>query len=121
MSFAVQVTTLLGEIMLHLYTKTAGVALDTIPASGEVRCSVPRCPLPPGQYAMTIWADSAGEPLDWIQRACELTVREGDFFGSGQAQLASHTAVLVDHGWAVSPAGGDPAEATATAGRQPQS
>jgi lipopolysaccharide transport system ATP-binding protein len=101
-SFAVQVTTLLGEIMLHLYTRTAGVSLPTVPARGEVRCSVPRCPLPPGQYAVTIWSDVAGEPLDWIQRACELTVREGDFFGSGQAQLPSHAAVLVDHGWAVS-------------------
>jgi lipopolysaccharide transport system ATP-binding protein len=100
-SFAVQITTLLGEIMLHLYTRTAGVALPSVPGRGQVRCSVPRCPLPPGQYAVTIWADVAGEPLDWIQRACELTVREGDFFGSGQAHLASHTAVLVDHGWSV--------------------
>jgi len=109
-SFAVQVTTLLGEIMLHLYTRTAGVAIPTAPARGEVRCSVPRCPLPPGQYAVTIWADVAGDPLDWIQRACELTVREGDFFGSGQAQLASHTAVLVEHGWSVTTEGGDPGE-----------
>ena len=110
-SFAVQITTLIGEIMVHLYTRTAGVALPSVPPRGEVRCSVPRCPLPPGQYAVTIWADVGGDPVDWIQRACELTVREGDFFGSGQSQLPSHAAVLVDHGWSVSAEGGEPAVA----------
>ena len=114
-SFAVQITTLIGEIMVHLYTRTAGVALASVPARGEVRCSVPRCPLPPGQYAVTIWADVGGDPVDWIQRACELTVREGDFFGSGQAQLPSHTAVLVDHDWSVSAEGGEPAVAARSA------
>jgi lipopolysaccharide transport system ATP-binding protein len=109
-SFAVQVNTLLGNVMLHLYTRTAGVPIREAPARGEVRCTVPRCPLPPGQYTITLWADQqGGEPLDWIQRACDLTVREGDFFGSGQEQLPSHQAVLIDHSWSVRAADGTPA------------
>jgi lipopolysaccharide transport system ATP-binding protein len=108
-SFAVQVNTLLGDVILHLYTRTAGVAIPELPATGEVRCHVPRCPLPAGQYTVTLWSDQGGDPLDWLQRACELTVREGDFYGSGQAQPASHQSVLVDHSWAVVAADGTPA------------
>ena len=107
-SFAVQVLTLLGDVILHFYTRTAGVRVPEAPAVGEVRCSVPRCPLPPGQYTVTLWADQGGDPVDWIQRACELTVREGDFFGSGQTQLPSHQSVLVDHRWTVSAQDGTP-------------
>ena len=101
-SFAVQVLTMLGDVMVHLYTKTAGVSLPEVPGRGSVRCSIPRCPLPPGEYTVTLWADILGEPVDWIQRAVPLTVREGDFFGSGNAQPASHQSVLVDHRWAIS-------------------
>jgi lipopolysaccharide transport system ATP-binding protein len=115
-SFAVGVNSLLGEVMLHLSTETVGVALSAVPARGEIRCAVPRCPLPPGQYALTLYSDVAGEALDWIQRACGLTVREGDFFGSGRRQPASHTAVLVEHSWSVTAEGGGPGE-PAIAGR----
>ena len=65
---------------------------------------------------MTLWADQGGDPLDWIQRACELTVREGDFFGSGQTQLPSHQSVLVDHRWTVNAADGTPVAEGGVAG-----
>ena len=98
---AVQVLTLLGDVMVQFYTQTAGVMIREAPAVGEVRCLIPRCPLPPGQYTITLWADQGGDPIDWIQRACELTVREGDFYGSGKSQQQSHHSVLVDHRWSV--------------------
>jgi lipopolysaccharide transport system ATP-binding protein len=106
LNVAVGVMTLLGDVMLHLSTQTAGVSIPEAPDIGEVRCHVPRCPLPAGQYTITLWADQAGDPLDWIQRACQLTVREGDFFGSGRAQPESHKSVLVDHRWSIAGAGG---------------
>jgi lipopolysaccharide transport system ATP-binding protein len=101
LNFAIVVNTILGELMLHLYTVTAGTAFREVPPRGEVRCSIPHCPLPAGQYAVNIWADAGGEVLDWVERAMELTIGEGDFYGSGREQLASHQAVLVDHGWTV--------------------
>ena len=100
-NFAVVVYSLFGELMLHLYTVTTGTIFREIPRRGEVRCTIPRCPLPAGQYTVNIWADVGGEILDWVQRATELTVREGDFYGSGRAQLPSHQAVLIEHHWAV--------------------
>jgi lipopolysaccharide transport system ATP-binding protein len=115
-SFAVQVLTLLGDVIVHFYTRTAGVQITEAPGIGEVRCVVPRCPLPPGQYMVTLWADQGGDPVDWIQRACELTVREGDFYRSGQTQLPSHQSVLVDHSWSVSATDGTPVASGGVAG-----
>jgi lipopolysaccharide transport system ATP-binding protein len=100
-NFAILVSTLLGETMLHLYSQNAGVQLGEIPGEGSVRCRLPRCPLPASQYTLNVWADVGGEVLDWVQRATELTVTEGDFYGSGRPPTVSHQAVLVDHGWAV--------------------
>jgi hypothetical protein len=37
----------------------------------------------------------------WALKACELTVIEGDFFGSGKAPPPTHRAVFVDHTWRV--------------------
>jgi lipopolysaccharide transport system ATP-binding protein len=101
-NFSVSISTLLGETMLHLYTVTRGELLRDLPPTGTVRCAIPRLPLPAGQYLVTLWADvggTAGEVLDWIQRAAELTVAEGDYFGTGRPALASHPAVLVEHTW----------------------
>jgi lipopolysaccharide transport system ATP-binding protein len=106
-NFAVLISTLLGETMLHLYTVTRGEMLRELPPEGTVRCHIPRLPLPAGQYHVTLWADvggSSGEVLDWIQHAFELTVAEGDFFGTGQPPMTSHRAVLVEHTWQLEPA-----------------
>jgi lipopolysaccharide transport system ATP-binding protein len=104
-SFAVGIFTFLGVTMLHLNTQATGTRLEEAPASGEVRCHLPRCPLPAGQYSVNVFADRGGEILDWVQRAAEMTVTEGDFFGSGQNQPRSHQSILVDHAWSVVPTG----------------
>jgi homopolymeric O-antigen transport system ATP-binding protein len=100
-NFAILVASFLGVTMLHLYSETRGAQLGEIPPQGEVRCRLPRCPLPAGQYTLNLWADVGGEVLDWIQRAAELTVVEGDFYRSGRGQPSSHQSVLVEHDWEV--------------------
>lgn len=101
-NFSVTISTLLGETMLHLYTVTRGETLSQVPPRGVVRCTIPRLPLPAGQYLLSVWSDvggASGEVLDWVQRATELTVADGDFYGTGRSALPSHAAVLVDHAW----------------------
>jgi homopolymeric O-antigen transport system ATP-binding protein len=116
-SFGVLVLTHLNELMLHLSSPVSGALLDEIPGEGVARCLVPRCPLPAGQYRMHIWAETANQPIDWIEFACELTVVQGDFFGSGKAPPPTHRAVLVDHGWTVEE---DRLEAPQPAGAMPR-
>jgi lipopolysaccharide transport system ATP-binding protein len=108
-NFAITITTVLGELMLHLYSVSSGETLENLPPRGEVRCRLPRLPLPSGRYLLNIWADAGGETFDWVQRACELTVSEGDFYGSGQRPLEGHAAVLVEHDWTVGEASRRPA------------
>lgn len=105
-SFTVRVTTPMGQPLLDLDTDTAGVTLGQLPGEGEVRCTVPRCPLPAGEYTVTLSASLGGEHLDWIERAFHLSVREGDFFGSARTRVlgGDQQTVFVPHNWSVSPA-----------------
>jgi lipopolysaccharide transport system ATP-binding protein len=102
-NFSAPVLTYLDEVMLYLHSETAGKVFDELPAVGEVRVEVPRCPLPAGQYKFNLWADIGGEPLDWVESAAEMTVSQGDFFGTGREPPTSHRSVLVDQAWSVAP------------------
>ena len=102
-NFAIGVYTVLGSLVLQLQSDVAGSTLTTIPAVGSIRCRVPRLPLPAGHYVLNLMGASGGTPADWVQRARELTVAEGDFFGSGRRLPDSHQTVLVDQEWALGP------------------
>jgi lipopolysaccharide transport system ATP-binding protein len=115
--FAVGVYTMLGSLVLQLQSDVAGSKLTTMPASGTIRCKVPRLPLPAGHYVLNLMGASAGTPADWVQRACELTVAEGDFFGSGRRLPDGHQTVLVAQDWSLGPGAGEasPVDSQATA------
>jgi lipopolysaccharide transport system ATP-binding protein len=88
--------------LLNLSSETAGAVFRDVPPRGEARCRLHNCPLPAGQYFMSIWADLAGEMLDGVHRAFEMTVSGGDFYGSGRQPHPDHRTVLVPHEWTVS-------------------
>jgi lipopolysaccharide transport system ATP-binding protein len=101
--------------LLNLSSETVGAVFGDVPPQGEVRCRLHNCPLPAGQYFMSITADLAGEMLDGVHRAFEMTVTGGDFYGSGRQPHPDHRTVLVPHEWSVSEgvapdADGQPAE-----------
>ena len=105
-NFWVWISADIGQVTLDLSSHETGTYFPEIPGEGEVRCTLPRCPLPAGRYEINFSADIASEILDEVERARELVVREGDFFGSGQQQLHNRS-VLVDHSWSVSRVGGE--------------
>ena len=88
--------------LLNLSSETAGAVFREIPRRGEARCRLHDCPLPAGQYFMSIWAEQAGKMLDGVHRAFEMTVAGGDFYGSGQPPHPDHRTVLVPNEWSVS-------------------
>jgi lipopolysaccharide transport system ATP-binding protein len=98
-SFEVSVFSLLGDRLLKLSSDLTGQRFVELPPEGEVRCHLPRCPLPEGSYFLNVFANVGRDMLDWVQRAAELTVVGGDFYGSGRSTDA--VTVLVDQAWSV--------------------
>ncbi len=97
--------------LINLYSETAGATFPEIPAAGQVRCRIHRCPLPAGQYYIGVWSDTNQVMLDAVTRAADLTVGGGDYYGSGREPIGPRT-VLVEHEWSL---GSGQASATATA------
>jgi lipopolysaccharide transport system ATP-binding protein len=93
----------LSAPLLNLDTETSAGSFQDVPAHGEVRCHLPRCPLPGGQYFLNLWAEVDHEQADAVLHACELTVAGGDFFGTGREPPAESRTVLVDHSWSLAP------------------
>ncbi len=83
-----------------------GVAFTNLPESGEIVLSIPKLPLPANDYEITYSAKSeirAGERLDSCHVGVPLTVREGDFYGSGTVLGSESGLCLVDGEWSVRP------------------
>jgi lipopolysaccharide transport system ATP-binding protein len=89
--------------VLNLESEPTGMLFDDLPAAGEIRCALPKFPLPPGQYFIHLWARSGGVVLDEVHNVLTLTVAGGDFFDSGRPLHPDHRTVLVEHGWSVAP------------------
>lgn len=70
-----------------------------LPPRGTFVCRIPRLPLPPATYRITYSLIRDGEYLDAMEGAYELTVTDGDFFGSGEVPPATHGCCLVDARW----------------------
>ncbi len=70
-----------------------------LPPRGTFVCRVPRLPLPPSSYRITYSLMLDGEYLDAMEDAYELTVTDGDFYGSGEVPPATHGCCLVDASW----------------------
>jgi len=74
---------------------------DTIPPEGVFVCRLQRLPLPPAVYRIAFSVLRHGEYLDALSDAAEITVTEGDFFGSGEVPPISHGCCLVDAEWRI--------------------
>jgi lipopolysaccharide transport system ATP-binding protein len=96
---SLMVKTQLDVPIFLLHNRLTRDEFGEVPEDGAFVCRVRRLPLPPSTYriACNIMAD--GECLDSISDAAELTVVEGDFFGSGEIPSISHGLCLVDGEW----------------------
>ncbi|HEX8115698.1 MAG TPA: Wzt carbohydrate-binding domain-containing protein, partial [Pyrinomonadaceae bacterium] len=88
----------------------------SLPPRGTFVCRVPRLPLPPAAYRITYSLMLDGGYLDAMEDAYELTVTDGDFFGSGEVPPATHGCCLVDASWRLEP---DPPPAEGTGAGKP--
>jgi homopolymeric O-antigen transport system ATP-binding protein len=73
--------------------------LKGLPPEGKLVCRIPRLPLAPGVYSLTLALVVGTKTADKIRRAATLGVAEGDFFGTGKLPPERNGSVLVEHQW----------------------
>lgn len=95
------VKTLFDTPVFLQHNRLTGQEWGALPERGSFICRVPRLPLPPAAYQITYSIIRDGEYLDAMEDAYELTVTDGDFFGSGEVPPATHGCSLVDANWRV--------------------
>ena len=91
----------MGVRIFWLQTRLQKGILPDLPPSGSIICRVPKLPVIPGQYYLTVGCGTRHKQLDLVNRACSLTVYEADVFGTGRLPKPQQGMVLVDADWIV--------------------
>ena len=99
--FIIFKTTFDSPVFLQ-HNRMTGDFFGKLPQTGSFICHLERLPLPSSTYSIGFSVMSDGEYLDRIDDAFELTVIEGDFFGSGEVPPISHGVCLVKAKWSLS-------------------
>jgi len=98
-NFAIGIYSDTGVCALHCSSKIAGAGFDRLPAQGTITCVIPKCPLTPGRYYVNLSLHDRGVRHDWIPNATELTVVEGDYFGSGMTVPGRWAMCVTEQKW----------------------
>jgi len=94
----------MGEYCLHCGSFTLGHNLCLHSSRGWIVCRFARLPLMPGTYSVNFMLqDAGGGVLDYLKNAARLTVRDGDYYGSGRLPGAGMGNVLADYDYSVIP------------------
>lgn len=97
MSFMVR--TYLDVPIFLQHNRLTGDNWKQIPSSGTFVCRIRRLPLPPAEYRWGYSIMIGEQYLDRIDDLSNLTVNEGDFFGSGELPPTTHGNCLVEAEW----------------------
>lgn len=89
-----------GENKFIVSTELVDADYSNIEKDGHFDCVLEKFPLAPGEYLINIFSKmEGGEIVDWLQEAQNVTVENGDFFGTGRNITTSHQSVLIAHKW----------------------
>jgi lipopolysaccharide transport system ATP-binding protein len=88
-----------GQPLFVCLSRVAQDGFSSLAPEGSIRCRIPTLPLLPGVYMLDIWCKVHEVVTDRISHASELTVSEGDFFGSGKLPPREGGEFLVVHEW----------------------
>jgi lipopolysaccharide transport system ATP-binding protein len=95
---------LYGQPLFICLSRVAQDGFPNLAPNGSIRCRIPELPLLPGVYMFDIWCKVDEVLADRVNHASELTVSEGDFFGSGKLPPREGGDFLVLHEWEVTEA-----------------
>ena len=88
-----------GQFVTVLNSQMANKEFGILPSEGSIYCHIPRFPLMVGNFNITATVYVGGGLADQVSNAYDLTVLEGDFFGSGFPNTAGRQGVYIDHAW----------------------
>jgi lipopolysaccharide transport system ATP-binding protein len=90
---------LYGQPLFICLSRVAQNGFSSLAPSGSIRCHIPVLSLLPGVYVLDAWCKVDEVVTDRINHASELTVSEGDFFGSGKLPPREGGEFVVFHEW----------------------
>jgi lipopolysaccharide transport system ATP-binding protein len=91
-----------GRSYFHLSTELVDIRQLDLQGSGSLDFIVPELPLSEGNYLLHVYLESNGEMQDWVMDAAEMSVVDGDFYGTGRnypAPLWRGSTVLIKYQW----------------------
>lgn len=90
-----------GERFIHFDTYLTEQNFEQIPLNGKIICNIPKLPLLPGTYSLTLYTTSNMIETDWVEEATVFQVKGGNFFKSCSLPSNNSARILVDHYWEV--------------------
>lgn len=98
---SLEIKTQLEQPVALLHNRLTGDHFGTLPRRGAFVCTFTDVPLTATQYRIGYSIQSQNELVDAISSALDLTVVEGDFFGSGEVPPSSFGPALIRGKWRV--------------------
>ena len=96
---SVTIETLLRERIATISNVLSGDALESIPATGELVCSLAGLPLNEGDYMCTVKLEVDGQTADFIADTSRFHVNPAGFYETQALPGARSGPLLLDHRW----------------------
>jgi lipopolysaccharide transport system ATP-binding protein len=88
----------MGQRLALLDTSLLATDIASIlPGAVSVRVVIPKMPLTPGRYRLTIYSAINDVIVDWVKDAMTFDVESGDFYGTGRLPPLGQGMFLADH------------------------
>ncbi|MCC6612301.1 MAG: ABC transporter ATP-binding protein [Anaerolineae bacterium] len=100
---SMKVVSVWGERLFTVYNGFSGDTFEGNLEAGVFVCHVPKLPLAPGRYTVSLWSALGHDEIDWITDCASFDVVAGDYYGTGKApDIQTHGAMLLPHHWSLS-------------------
>jgi lipopolysaccharide transport system ATP-binding protein len=83
----------------------SGERFNGLASAGQLRCRIPKLPLAPGEYELSVACKVGPELVDKFVVPTPLMVTEGRFAPNGELLGESFGSLLIEHGWSLATAG----------------
>lgn len=87
------------NLLFACRSDSTGDRINISKGTQELFCSIPKLPLKPGDYLISLIAYYKGEVIDWVKEAKLISVVAGDYYGSGKLPAENQGGVCIDYSW----------------------